>query len=380
VSGSRQQRLVHLEAFRGLAAMVVVVHHFLLAFTPITSGYLSQYRDQTSLAGGAHFAFVNGRAAVVFFFVMSGFVLTQRYLQLGHDRLLYVAFLKRWPRLFMPVFVSCVIASLLWKLDAYYFFEAGQRSNSSWLSTLGFGNAPKGNELGLVKASTESLSVFFNGVSHFNSVLWTMQPELAGSFLVMALAFVFRGLLQLRHMFYSCTLVFLACAGMNPYFYPFLFGLFVAVCRAKYPAVNFSKLMAWTLCAMGLYLLGYLEPVGHYAWVRSSASDNPQFRDQLYALGGTCVLTALVFGPKAYSYCCGKAGKLLGEMSFPIYLLHTLVIGSMSSWLYLRFFANGGELALWELFGVTCLVLFIAAFCLAKVDTYWVNWLANRFP
>jgi peptidoglycan/LPS O-acetylase OafA/YrhL len=65
------KKLIELEALRGLAAVVVLFHHFMLGFTPRLHGML--YPEQPySLFGTPAFAFVNGSAAVIVFFVLSG--------------------------------------------------------------------------------------------------------------------------------------------------------------------------------------------------------------------------------------------------------------------------------------------------------------------
>jgi peptidoglycan/LPS O-acetylase OafA/YrhL len=60
------RKLVKLEAVRGIAALIVFVHHFMLGFAPRTHDLLFP-QEQASLFGTPLFAFVN--ACVVLFFV-----------------------------------------------------------------------------------------------------------------------------------------------------------------------------------------------------------------------------------------------------------------------------------------------------------------------
>lgn len=372
---NRLPRQTHLEAMRGIAALAVVAHHFLLGFTPFTSGYLSEYRNSDSWAGNVFFAFINGTGAVFFFFVMSGYVLTHYYLQTGDKRVIFSGLLKRLPRLFLPVFISCLCAYLLLKYNLYYFKQAGEMTGSWWLSTLGFGKINPNFEPGLLKATTQSLSVFFNGVNHYNSALWTMRPELIGSILCMGLAYVLRDLFNLKYAFYLCLMLFLASARLDLYFYPFLFGLYIAVIQAKYPGFKIPRSISWLICAVGIYLLGYLEPINAYQWLAKYA-DSEHFRDHLYSVGGCFVLLAAVFCKDGYAFFAGKTGRLLGEISFPIYLIHTLVIGSISSLLYIKYFGTMEiNTLLWILAAFTLMVSSLLAMLLAKIDSAWVTWL-----
>jgi peptidoglycan/LPS O-acetylase OafA/YrhL len=59
-----QKKMEHLEAAQGLASIVVVFHHFFLAFL---------LREKAELENTPHYFWVNGEAAVNFFFVLSGF-------------------------------------------------------------------------------------------------------------------------------------------------------------------------------------------------------------------------------------------------------------------------------------------------------------------
>ena len=99
-----------LEALRGFAAIVVVFWHSMLAFYPAASGVFDFPLDQ-SLAGQPWFGLLNGRAAVGFFFVLSGFVLTRGYFQTNNDIAIARGAVKRWPRLAVPVLAAVLMPS-----------------------------------------------------------------------------------------------------------------------------------------------------------------------------------------------------------------------------------------------------------------------------
>src|SRR5690242_11784453 len=88
-----------LEALRGLAAMVVVAFHCLQSFAPAWTGLYPAFDPTHSRAGEIWYGLVNGTAAVLFFFVLSGFVLTRRYFATGDAMILARGAVKRWPRL-----------------------------------------------------------------------------------------------------------------------------------------------------------------------------------------------------------------------------------------------------------------------------------------
>lgn len=376
---NRLPRLIHLEAMRGIAALIVVAHHFLLGFTPVTSGYLAEYRTEESFAGSAFFAFINGTGAVFFFFVMSGYVLTHHYLLTGNKQIIMQGILKRLPRLFFPVFLSCLCAYLLFKFNLFYFEQAGALSGSWWLRSLGFGKISANFEPNLLKVTSESLAVFFNGVNHYNSALWTMKPELIGSILSMGMAYLLKDLFHLKHALYLCTLLFLASVRLDPHLYPFLLGLYIAVIQAKYPLLRLPKIVSWLIFSLGIYLLGYLTPLNTYAWMGKFANDSEHFRDHIYSIGGSLILFAAVFCREGYEYLSGKTGRILGSISFPIYLIHTLIIGSISSYIYTKYHGLLNKNTLIEVLAVaTFSTAIVTALIFSKMDDAWVNWINNQ--
>ena len=68
----KSSRLLPLEALRGLAAVIVVIHHFFLGFSPSTTGFLIETRSAESIIGHWYFFFFNGSAAVTFFLLYLG--------------------------------------------------------------------------------------------------------------------------------------------------------------------------------------------------------------------------------------------------------------------------------------------------------------------
>src|ERR1700735_4161538 len=120
-AGSR--KLMELEALRGVAAVIVLFHHFLLIVAPRLHGR-NFPDDPIALVRTPLFALVNGSAAVAVFFVLSGFVLTLRAIE-GRDwRQIFIGVLKRWPRLALLVVTVNIISAM--------FFMLGLYQNSTW--------------------------------------------------------------------------------------------------------------------------------------------------------------------------------------------------------------------------------------------------------
>ncbi len=132
------------DGLRGIAALTVVVSHFVLAFLPflLQAFYpnwplgpvpdnlwcrLSQLPFVT--------IFYNGQFAVMVFFALSGYVLALPYFKNEPDKIRR-RFWARYLRLNIPVAVVVLLSWLLFTLHAYNNFAAAVAANSGWLTTV----------------------------------------------------------------------------------------------------------------------------------------------------------------------------------------------------------------------------------------------------
>jgi peptidoglycan/LPS O-acetylase OafA/YrhL len=162
-------RLPELDALRGLAALIVLVHHAVQLFPRI---------DHPSIPGVGllrytliHLTplriFEFGRPAVLFFFVLSGYVLTRALLKAGSPGLLAFA-AQRTVRLGLPVVVSVLLSVGLWALfsDPALPAEWRERSLYTWLVPPDFG-----------QVLSNALLLANNNTMRLNVVLWSLVHE-----------------------------------------------------------------------------------------------------------------------------------------------------------------------------------------------------------
>src|SRR5205814_1190229 len=108
--GDQAPRARGLDGLRGLAALVVVVHHCLLTSPTLARAYLPGHRALGPGAAALTYSplhlFWAGSEAVIVFFVLSGFVLT---LAVSGDRADWLRYYpRRMLRLYVPVVGSVV--------------------------------------------------------------------------------------------------------------------------------------------------------------------------------------------------------------------------------------------------------------------------------
>ena len=92
-------KLKFLDGVRGLAALIVVIHHYILAFFPAMffgNSKINHFAGEHEYSTSPLQLFYNGSFAVCIFFVLSGFVLSIKYLQTQDNKLLGEYALKRY--------------------------------------------------------------------------------------------------------------------------------------------------------------------------------------------------------------------------------------------------------------------------------------------
>lgn len=387
-------RLIPLEAMRGLAAIIVLIHHVLLGFAPYISGLLPQARSADSLVGKWYFFLFNGTSAVTFFFTLSGFVLCWAYFNSGDRHQLLKAFFKRWPRLVGLVLITTLASYLIFKLGFYYYHPASLISNSTWLANFGCPTpyCPDGWAIGfdpsLFEAFTQGITTFFTGNSSYNTNLWTMQQEFIGSIVVFLMAAFIALILSFNYLFSAAIIFSVWALSINPFMVPFVAGLFVSAIITKHKtklALHYALLMMIT----GIYLLSYLIPEKDFAWVAHLQYPRlivDNIRIIINTIASVLIIFAIMSNDFIFNKLNGRLFAFLGKLSFPLYLVHTLVICSISSlgFMTMHHYGYAHEQILIVTFLITIVSSIIICMPLIYIDALWLNKInhivSKRYP
>ncbi len=335
---------------------MVFFGHFLLAFAP---GLLP--------VGQWYFFLLSGKAAVMFFFVLSGYVLCIKPLTSRNAGQIKLSLIRRWPRLVPVVLISVLASWLLYVLDLYSFHEAARLSGSVWHADWALAEkAPS-----LADAVLQGVFMaFFTSEFYLNTNLWTMGKEMQGSLYVFALTALL--LFRRRHALMGMLLVAALLAGTSNALLPFLLGFLLAALKV---ANGLSLTLAWRMPALvtGLYMLGYHSAIMDYHWISYLPSWAQALCHRLMLpLGSTLILIFLLSG-SVPRWMDGALGRWLGDLSFPFYVMHTIIILSFSSSLYLM---APDQLVLNLL--LTLGLVILVCLPLMHLDAAWVRWLKAK--
>jgi peptidoglycan/LPS O-acetylase OafA/YrhL len=368
-------KLIELEALRGIAAAIVLLHHFLLVVAPRLHGR-NFPDDPIALVRTPLFALVNGTAAVSIFFVLSGFVLTLRAMEQHDWRQLVAGVMKRWPRL-VPLVVTTNILSAVFVLLGLY-------QDRTWFGTGVFDPDTPVIRSALIDGL---FTTFFHGSARFNTVLWTMHYELFGSFAAYATAFIliFQRSFALAMLTGAIVLVLTAVfTGEGGIYYAMMVsGVLIAriymerdtLAAAlafmhpwRAPVVLVTAALAIVLCGFE----GYSRPTGFYAFMAPYAS--PEIEPVLHGIAAIAIVALALFCEPLRKQLARPAAALLGRLSFPLYLVHLPILLALISPVHSSLDANlGAIVAAGVAFLLFVALTLAAAYPLARFDEWWVR-------
>ncbi|HEV7930315.1 MAG TPA: acyltransferase [Nitrosospira sp.] len=325
----------YLDGLRGIAALVVVLDHFAISFFQRSTDASVQVRhagfEDAVLQTPLHLL-VSGNLAVCIFFVLSGFVLSIKFFSTRRRHVVVASAWRRYARLELPVLACVLLGLVLIAAGVLQHHTAAAITGSSWLSDL-WNVTP--DFFGAIYHAT--IGIFITGTSQYNTVLWTMQAELFGSFLVFVLLLAGgRAPAHWRWVAYAALVIPL----VNSYLLCFVAG--VALCdwyshRTTKPSL---KPVIWLpLLAVSL-LLGSM-PVGTlvgtmFGGVPGWLGQGLDIPARSHIIAAILLVGALVAVPAWQRVLCWRPLIYLGRVSFGLYLTHLLVLGTISCWLFVK--------------------------------------------
>lgn len=303
------------ESIRGLACLAVVLSHLSLTFFPQLHNFDASAVPQYDFFARLHHSplafFYSGTGAVFVFFVLSGFVLTlSSFKKHNTATQLKNSLVKRYPRLAIPAFVSCIIAYLA------CFVPVDVSHVSEWGAALA--NPHPQLRTALYEGS---IGAFLFGDSSYNWVLWTMQIELLGSLVIYLACYfygklpIFCGIFLLLSVFTAYTISQTVLLGLLSFVLGM--GLFLY-------ALELSTTISILLFLLGLYFCGAHNSSASYQIFTQFLGE--QTYDYLNFIGGFCIVYAVLKGKRLAQFFDQHFLVFLGKISFSIYLIHLAVL------------------------------------------------------
>lgn len=369
-------RYDELELLRGLAAVSVVIYHFLRAFLPPEQ--LPLFADLTGLAVERPFvlALINGPFMVTIFFVLSSFALTTKLLDQRRSLPVCLAVAKRFPRLFPLTLVGTMVPALLYALGQMYNTDAAALTGSEWLARSGGVKTGGGwPDPSIPGGLVDSIRMFVATYSQYNSALWTMRYELLGSVVALGTALAIAGK---RRILFD-VVVTLVVAGLALTIHPLCSICAVTVLIAKYLRHfdgQFSPWVSASIIFLGMLIGSTYKPFPEELAIDPLVGPHILRLDWLIHGVGAIMIFVAVHRWRREKLADWPLARVVGRLSFSIYVLHIPIIGSLASACVFLMGYNGPAIVLAA--GLTGVVTLSVAHFVSQFDTWWVTVL-NRF-
>ena len=305
---SGQGRHNELDGLRGWAALSVVLFHQLKwefgKFIPFFDNPIASF-------------IFDGRFAVCVFFILSGEALSSSYFNLRQDRSIASLAIKRYIRLTMPIFFIYIICFFIAKFHLVPGVEIskilGEQNPATEFLTKSV------DWKFYLKSSLIDVYMDNKDINMIDTYLWTMHYEIVGSFAIFFFLFMFKSVT--KPWLLAITLTFLSIfAGISGNYICFACGCFFSWLRSRGFFSEMHALPAWR----SLTLVAIIATVDGLANWKGVMWERKAF----VAIPFVFVLWTSL---PSITFLKNWPSKILGVLSFPVYLTQFPVVISFTS-------------------------------------------------
>ena len=312
-------RYRQLDSLRGFAALTVFFGHFLGLKATILSYPVINSTPLITL--------FNGNAAVMFFFFLSGFVLSLPYIDNQRPLKLTGFYLKRVFRIY-PALIFAIIFSVI--LKQFVFDRGGVAPFSGWIQSFWTWHWNRESFHELLKTALLIGPQFKK--SFIDPPIWSLIIEMNIS---LFLPFLMRVVAKENLL---CNLLFLilatACSCRGDYWPLPIFHIGILFARYRHQIV--AKVSHWRWFYIGIVLvlalffynntLEFLRPILRWPWPYKFIWSN-----YIIAIGAALIITIVLAHQTTGKFLEHRIFTFLGDISYSFYLIHLPLLLTMAS-------------------------------------------------
>lgn len=316
---------------RGLAALNVLLAHFVAAFFP--SLLLDNYPGITSHPQNYKWLHVlqlpglniiyNGHFAVILFFIISGYVLSEKHNTEKFQNRLRCRFWGRFFRLIPLLFVTFIISFIFIHIDFYFNNDVTLlEPKLDWIGHF----MPEVSFLEFVEISLFKGILFGDG--RINPPIWTISIELYGSLLILGFLIISNK----RNILIKMSAIFLIIIIVTPQNFIYIVCFFMGS-LLKFFDKKFDKLHI-AILLIGLYFGSYQYNSVFYKFLPSIGIIGNE--KDFYNMIGAIILFIFSISGKINFLLLSKPAIFLGKISYSLYMIHFIILCSLTSFLYVN--------------------------------------------
>ncbi|MBW3508813.1 MULTISPECIES: acyltransferase [Janthinobacterium] len=302
-----QKRNLEIDGIRGWAAASVLFFHLI---NEMFGALFPQFRNPLT------HIFFNGGLAVAIFFVLSGDALSISYYRTNSYRSLDSILIKRYFRLTVPILMSCALVYALMRSGLTFNIQAAAiLHREAWLgAAINFNPSL----IGMLRYSLISVYDAHTVAISYNPYLWTMSVEMIGSFIVIHYLYMSKRLSYPTQTLITAIVFLYLIRSFNALF---LIGVLFAQLRSN---GFFDKQMVGTKFRLwrGVLVAAMIAIL--------------VVADDMNMLVAPVLVYCFYTSKSAIAFFSNKISVFLGDISFPLYLVHFAIISSLTSYLVIE--------------------------------------------
>ena len=311
VADNQTKHVIQLQSLRGVAALVVLLAHCAFYYD-----YSPDVRRIVEIVANPH-------AAVVLFFVLSGFVLTLSLRNKILTRAVLTEFyLRRLFRLYPALWLACLIAA------AYLVWFQGV-AQPGWVSEW-WPRTHRENGLRILDLIKGMLAL---GVE-LPIPIWTLFIELVASALMPLIAYLLLRRWKLFALATAASIAFAVTLGPRTpmhvvsYLPAFFFGAALFRIEPMVRTIFSTDAKVLAISSIGAVILWFGRNAG--GWTFTEAYHSP-YATLVEAFGAAVLILAIYTRPAAFQSLMHRTVAKLGDISYSLYILHLPIIGLVAA-------------------------------------------------
>lgn len=368
----KTKRLDYLDSMRGFMALNVLLNHFVSIFFPQAHYYefTQKIPDKWSLFERTPLSvFVNGNIAVMYFFILTGFLVSRQVI-LSEDlkyRDVIAKSVKRYFRLLPTVAVATVFTLITMLLKIQFHFKASEFALSGDFLNQFCNFQP--DFLNVIK--NIFIYPFISGSSYVGP-FWTIKYEFIG---YIACLLLMKVICKFKFRKIILILVSLLCIKIDVNYIGFFFGALIADIYCNDCEKFKSRFAMILFFAAGMYFACCpMRFTGIYKfWDKIQFLSPTLFRVAGMALIFCCIINC----DKIKNFLSMKAFVKFGNISFAFYAIHWPLMLSLQCGLFTVFLKT---MSYTESAFISLAITFIAVIPLSALTQKLCDWIIKSKP
>lgn len=321
---TRVKKLWHFEGLRTVLAIVVLFHHVAAAFYPAAIFGAQEFMHapwERWLYAAPLAILFNGRLAVFLFFVLTGFFVVYERTAATGNPAAWRFFASRYVRLMLPCAASILLAYAAFNSGAMATIDAAQITRSPWLVNV----TPTDHSV--LTAFTDGFrSPLWSPVSTYNYNLWPIPMFFYGSAAVFLLTRWWK-----KGIARTVGLAALALVSMGTMYASFVLGALLADLLSS--RMNWNRpTLGWIAVSSGIIVSFFAVPLGSVPNNTYAPGTIPATMNIIYnTIAAGLIISGILFSRRMQRVLSWTPLVKVGRASFSLYVLHILVIETVST-------------------------------------------------